>query len=95
MLTDFDECHSTPCQNGGTCEDQVNGFICLCDDGYEGSQCEHNPDDCNPNPCLNGGTCTDDVNCSSFVYVYIKHPQYEGRDIHDVSFLITFICNIK
>ena len=62
MLIDFDECHSTPCQNGGTCEDQVNGFICLCADGYEGTQCQDNTDDCNPNPCLNGGTCTDDVN---------------------------------
>ena len=74
MLTDFDECHSSPCENGGTCVDQVNGFICLCDDGYKGAQCEHNPDDCNPNPCLNGGTCTDDINS----YTCTCSPGYEG-----------------
>ena len=62
FITDINECSSSPCQNNGTCEDQVNGYICLCLDGYEELNCSTNTDDCMNNPCLNGGTCEDDVN---------------------------------
>ena len=62
LLTDDNNCSPSPCQNGGTCEDQVHGFICLCADGYEGTTCETNSDDCSGNPCLNGGTCQDKIN---------------------------------
>jgi len=34
--TDVNECASTPCQQGGTCEDQVNGFTCSCPPGFTG-----------------------------------------------------------
>ena len=33
-FSDIDECASAPCQNGGTCNDLVNGFSCDCDAGY-------------------------------------------------------------
>lgn len=39
-LVDVDECASQPCQNGGTCEDQINSFFCHCPPGYTGIQCE-------------------------------------------------------
>ena len=74
LHADRNECSSSPCQNGGTCEDQVGSYICLCTDGYEGSLCEDNSDDCNPNPCLNGGSCTDDINS----YMCNCSPGYEG-----------------
>ena len=61
-LTDSDECSTDPCGDNGSCVDQVNGFVCICDDGYEGDNCETDSDDCDPNPCLNGGSCTDAVN---------------------------------
>ena len=38
--TDINECDSSPCQNGGTCEDQVNGYTCHCLSGYNGDHCQ-------------------------------------------------------
>ena len=61
-MTDIDDCVASPCKNNGTCVDQVDGYICLCDDGYEGDNCDDNTDDCAETPCLNGGTCNDEVN---------------------------------
>lgn len=40
FLVDVDECASDPCQNGGTCEDQINSFVCHCPPGYTGIHCE-------------------------------------------------------
>ena len=39
-LTDINECDSSPCENGGTCEDQVNGYMCHCQSGYNGDHCQ-------------------------------------------------------
>lgn len=36
----MDECLSNPCQNGGTCIDKDNGYMCSCSLGYLGSHCE-------------------------------------------------------
>jgi hypothetical protein len=59
---DTDECSSDPCLNGGTCQDQVNGFICLCLQGYSGLSCQIDVDECSSSPCHNGATCVDDIN---------------------------------
>ena len=40
LFSDTNECTSTPCQNGGNCTDQVNGYSCTCEDGYEGINCD-------------------------------------------------------
>ena len=37
---DIDECASSPCQNGGTCNDQINSYTCDCNPGYSGGSCE-------------------------------------------------------
>ena len=34
LLSDIAECQSDPCQNGGTCIDQVNSYSCACVAGY-------------------------------------------------------------
>lgn len=36
-FTNIDECESQPCQNGGRCQDLVNGFLCHCLPGYSGN----------------------------------------------------------
>ena len=33
---DIDECESIPCMNNATCLDILNGFLCLCLDGFTG-----------------------------------------------------------
>ena len=40
LVGPFDACSSTPCTNGGSCIDvNVDTFICLCRDGYFGTDC--------------------------------------------------------
>ncbi|NXJ96460.1 NCAN protein, partial [Corythaixoides concolor] len=46
---DIDDCLSSPCQNGGTCIDEVNSFICLCLPSYGGSRCEKDTEGCDHN----------------------------------------------
>jgi len=36
---DYNACRSSPCQNGGTCQDKVNAFECLCAPGWTDWNC--------------------------------------------------------
>ncbi len=38
-IPDIDNCTPDPCQNGATCQDQVNGYTCQCAPGYTGTNC--------------------------------------------------------
>lgn len=40
LLLIKNECASNPCQNGGSCLDIYNGFICQCPNGWEVSTVE-------------------------------------------------------
>eukprot|EP00058_Branchiostoma_floridae_P016209 XP_002601697.1 hypothetical protein BRAFLDRAFT_94577 [Branchiostoma floridae] len=61
--TDFDECESSPCAHG-TCTDVFNGYTCVCEAGWDGTECNINIDECASNPCQHG-TCNDLVNAYS------------------------------
>ncbi|XP_067848573.1 coagulation factor VII-like [Heptranchias perlo] len=40
IYKDMDQCASNPCQNGGTCQDQLQGYLCWCTEDFEGWNCE-------------------------------------------------------
>uniref|UniRef100_UPI00398F785B coagulation factor VII-like n=1 Tax=Pristiophorus japonicus TaxID=55135 RepID=UPI00398F785B len=40
IYMDGDQCKSNPCQNGGSCEDQLQRYQCWCTDNFEGWNCE-------------------------------------------------------
>lgn len=49
----LDECLSNPCQNGGSCDDRENGYVCSCTPGYAGLHCEQDVAVCNTGLCDN------------------------------------------
>lgn len=50
-------CAPNPCQNGGSCTNELDGFTCTCQPGWQGPVCDQVIDRCAPNPCLNEGVC--------------------------------------
>ena len=40
FFLDFDECASQPCNNEGVCEDTLDAYVCHCQPGYTGTQCQ-------------------------------------------------------
>ena len=56
--TDIDDCFFSPCQNGGTCMDDLQGYTCICPLGASGTNCQDFGSYCDSQPCQNGGTCT-------------------------------------
>lgn len=53
-VADIDDCGSTPCRNGGTCEDGIDHYYCTCAIGYNGDSCQRDDDECASNPCTYG-----------------------------------------
>ncbi|XP_063402647.1 uncharacterized protein LOC134686779 [Mytilus trossulus] len=58
----LNDCSSNPCENGATCNDEINGYKCTCTAGFTSTRCETDIDECASNPCHNGATCNDQVN---------------------------------
>lgn len=73
-------CDSNPCENGGVCQVDGEGFICECAAGFSGETCGVNIDDCSPNPCRHDGTCVDEV----AGYHCECPPGYGGPNCEDV-----------
>ena len=48
----------SPCGEHGTCSDSHDAYICDCNVGWAGAQCDQ-IDDCVGNACANGATCVD------------------------------------
>ena len=41
IFVDINECGSSPCKNGGQCNNLVNGFNCTCVAGFNGTLCQN------------------------------------------------------
>jgi len=60
---EINECEDHPCQNGGTCIDEIGTYICDCSGtGYYGTNCNEVVDECKGNidpttPCNDRGKC--------------------------------------
>ncbi|GAB0086814.1 Cubilin [Sergentomyia squamirostris] len=57
-----DNCRSNPCQNGGSCIDIYDGFLCHCPPQYQGPTCVLDVNECEVfagtgSGCQNGATC--------------------------------------
>ena len=39
LLTELNECDSSPCLNGGTCFNAINAYICTCVAGFTDLEC--------------------------------------------------------
>jgi len=61
----IDWCTESPCQNGGTCSNQRNGFHCFCPKGWMGEKCDMKSVSCQiadeiyGKRCQNFGHCVD------------------------------------
>ena len=40
IVSDINECLSSPCNNNGVCFDEVNAYTCECQAGYDGPTCQ-------------------------------------------------------
>ncbi|KAF7247104.1 hypothetical protein EYD10_06930 [Varanus komodoensis] len=84
-----DECGSAPCLNGGSCQDLVNAFECICLSGYTGEFCEVDIDVCtepllNSSLCFNGGKCVDGPGRTFYCRSVVCLPIMRAINIHQV-----------
>ncbi|KAI6649066.1 Fibropellin-1-like [Oopsacas minuta] len=68
------------CQVGqGVCSNSLvssTGFICTCNPGYTGDNCNMNIDDCEDSPCGDNGMCVDEINA----YYCVCNAGFEGTN---------------
>lgn len=59
----------SPCQNNGTCFNDMGNCYCLCQNGYIGDFCQAK-NCCLSNPCQNNGICfLDSINMECMVRI--------------------------
>ncbi len=80
----IDECESTPCLNGGVCEDGVAEYKCHCAEAEEGllpwggPQCTVQLLGCIDHPCQNDATCLPWLNGETHGHTCLCPPGFYG-----------------
>ena len=52
-----DDCASSPCRNGATCNDGIFAYTCTCATGWTGKNCDTDINECDVHVCQNNATC--------------------------------------
>ena len=60
---EIDECSSSPCENSGTCTDDVSGYTCQCAAGYTDTVCQ------------TGKQAVNTINAPQIKLVWMKYVQ--------------------
>uniref|UniRef100_A0A4W2I6P4 Protein crumbs homolog 1 n=1 Tax=Bos indicus x Bos taurus TaxID=30522 RepID=A0A4W2I6P4_BOBOX len=90
---DVDECSSSPCRNGGTCENSPEGYTCHCPFDphsgvfFGGRDCSDILLGCADHPCLNNGTCVPHVHDGQHGFDCLCPPGYTGSRCGTVTTL--------
>lgn len=72
----IDECASSPCQNGATCnKNELDKYTCSCAAGFHDFNCNSDVNECYSKPCKNGATC-DDSSTTKKAKVPVKDHAY-------------------
>lgn len=89
----MDECLSSPCRNGGTCENSPEGYTCHCPFDphsgvfFGGRDCSDILLGCADHPCLNNGTCVPHVHDGQHGFDCLCPPGYTGSRCGTVTTL--------
>ena len=88
VCPDINEC--SLCLNGGTCQDVIDGYSCLCMSGYTGVDCETNIDECQGIECKVSHVNFNWLLCSvsSFALIYTFVAQEHWTLVQDVAVVI-------
>ncbi|XP_078582442.1 uncharacterized protein LOC144865499 isoform X3 [Branchiostoma floridae x Branchiostoma japonicum] len=96
-INDINECNTSPCVHG-TCTDDIGGYTCTCQNGWEGTNCDRNINECNNSPCAHGSsidaiggyTCTcqngwEGTNCDQNINECNTSPCVHGTCTDDIG----------
>ena len=77
----LNKCLQRPCQHG-SCHPVDDKYVCSCDHGYQGENCDVNINDCANVVCENGGECLDGVtkfDCTCYYGYKGRYCQYPSN----------------
>ncbi|CAM4752695.1 unnamed protein product [Rotaria magnacalcarata] len=84
---DLCQTNPKPCANNGTCVASLTGYICICPNGFTGTNCSISTNPCSSQPCFRNGTC---ITLNTQSYTCICPTGYFGARCE----ICDCLCNI-
>uniref|UniRef100_A0AAY4EAU9 Uncharacterized protein n=1 Tax=Denticeps clupeoides TaxID=299321 RepID=A0AAY4EAU9_9TELE len=75
---DVNECDASPCQNGGSCQNTLGGYVCVCPRDYGGQDCSETLDGCAGHECQNRASCRPFLSAGTRGYDCLCPPGFTG-----------------